>query len=140
MEGHIPKETVYSYVSCCYPYEYISGTSGPDNAGYDVCYFPYSASTGVTTTYVSCEISGFTSCCEILLGYDINDQLVACNDTPSTYYISTECEVYSCDLSGALAIYTDQYCTTLADDGVYSDGTNYGTQSAGVFSFVGTCL
>jgi hypothetical protein len=73
------------------------------------------------------------------LGYDINDQLNACNATQATYYISAECLAMSCDLSGALAIYTDEYCTVLADDGVYSDGTDYGTQTSGVFSFVGSC-
>jgi len=139
--GHIPKETVYSYTSCCYPYGQISGTSGPDTDGYDVCYFPFSASTGVTLSspVVVCETSGLTSCCEILLGYDINDQLNACSATQATYYISNPCLTNSCRLPQASAIYTDDSCTTLADDGVYSDGTDYGTQSGGVFTYVGLC-
>jgi len=138
-QGHIPKQTVYSYYSCCYPYGQISGTSGSDTAGYDICYFPYSASTGVTRIYVDCETSGLTSCCEILLGYDINEQLNACSATQATYYISNPCLTNSCRLNEAHAIYTDDSCTTLADDGVYSDGTDYGTQSGGVFTYGGLC-
>ena len=142
IEGTIPKDAVYSYYPCCYPYQQISGTN-TSGGPITVCYFPFSATTNVTAVSpeVVCDTSEITSCCEIQLGYSLRIPDPPCNVGPlTTYYISSSCLATSCDLSGALAIYTDQYCTTLADDGVYSDGTNYGTQSAGVFSFVGTCL
>ena len=140
IEGTIPKDAVYSYYPCCYPYQQISGTN-TSGGPITVCYFPFSATTNVTAVSpeVVCDTSEITSCCEILLGYDINDQLNACNATPTTYYISVPCLATSCDLSVAFAVYTDDSCTTLADDGVYSDGLAYGTQSGGVFSFVGSC-
>jgi hypothetical protein len=140
IEGTIPKDVSYSYYPCCYPYQQISGTN-TSGVEITVCYFPFSATTNVTPVSPEevCDTSELTSCCEIQLGYDANDQLVACNAFPTTYYISVPCLVTSCDLSLAFAIYTDDSCTTLADDGVYSDGLAYGTQSGGVFSFVGSC-
>ena len=64
---------------------------------------------------------------------------MACMATQSTYYISVPCKTNGCILDFALGIYTDISCTTLAPDGYYSDWTNYGTVSSGIFSFSGSC-
>ena len=142
VEGHIPKLTVYSYYECCYPYEQISGTTGDDPDGYTVCYNPLSGTTSVTqvSPTVVCDTSLLTSCCEIELGYNAIEPTDACNATLETYYISNPCLINSCRFDGtSLAIYTAAGCKTLADDGYYSDGFNYGTQSGGVFTFNGPC-
>ena len=74
------------------------------------------------------------------MGYSLLIPSPPCNVGPlTTYYISSSCLATSCDLSGAFAIYTDEYCTILADDGTYSDGINYGSQNSGVFTFNGPC-
>ena len=139
--GHIPKETNYEYKDCCYPYGQITGTTGSESTGYTVCYDATGYKVNVTpvSPTVVCDEVLITTCCEIQLSYDINDPLVACGASPSTYYISIPCKSNGCILDYALGIYTDEYCTTLADDGVYSDGTNYGQQTGGVFSFLGSC-
>ena len=141
MGGHIPKDTVYSYVSCCYPFGYITGTSGPDTDGYDVCYFPYSASTGVTSTYVECEISALTKCCQITMSYTELEPFPPCDmgGTGVQYYISAPCLETLCDLTVALAIYSDDSCTTVAPDGYYTDGIGYATISGGNYTYGGPC-
>ena len=39
------------------------------------------------------------------------------------YYLKMPCDTDPCDLANALAIYTEESCTTLAPAGYYSDGT-----------------
>jgi hypothetical protein len=142
VEGHIPKDTEYSYYSCCYPFGQETGTSGNESTGYTVCYYPYPGSTGVTLSspQVICDTSEIIICCEIQLGYSQIIPDPPCDVGPlETFYISSACDNYDCDLYGALAIYTDEYCTVLAEDGQYSDGTSYGSVVGGVFTFGGPC-
>jgi hypothetical protein len=62
-----------------------------------------------------------------------------CLEIQTPYNISVPCTTNSCRLEIAFAIYTDQSCTTLAPDGYYSDGINYGSQAGGAFTFNGPC-
>ena len=137
--GTIDTNTYYVYKDCCYPYAQITGNTGDDKLS--VCFNPTGQTLNVVASSptVVCDTSELTSCCEILLGYDINDQLSACGASQTTYHISNPCITNSCRLANAFAIYTNNSCTTLADDGVYSDGTDYGTQSGGVFTYGGLC-
>ena len=142
IEGHIPKETEFLYRECCYPFLQITGTSGSETTGYTVCFNPTYNRINVTAVspQVICDTSVLTRCCEIQLGYSEFDPSNACTDTLDTYYISVPCLATSCDLSGALAVYTDDSCTLLAPEGYYSDGTDYGTQGALSFTFNGPCF
>jgi len=139
IEGKISANQAYSYYDCCYPYGLISGTSGA--GGLTVCFNTDYSFTNVTATspQVICDTSILTRCCVIQLGYDSLDYLNACGAEPSTYYLSVPCLTSKCDLTVALGIYTNASCTSLAIDGYYSDGTNYGSVSGGVFTFGGTC-
>jgi hypothetical protein len=141
IEGIIPKDTDYEYKDCCYPYLQISGNSGPGDEGLTVCFDPIGFTYNVTTVSpeVICETSVLTSCCEIELGYNNIDATDACNATLETYYMSNPCLANHCSFEEALAIYTAEGCKTPADDGYYSDGTSYGSQSGGVFTFYGPC-
>ena len=139
IQGTIPKDVNYEYKDCCYPYGQITGTSG--GAGLTVCFNTTGYRLNVTAVEPTevCDTSLLTSCCEIELGYNAVEPTDACNATLETYYISDPCLVTTCRLDAAFAVYTDDSCTTLADDGYYSDGSNYGTQSGGVFTFNGSC-
>ena len=139
IEGTIPKATNYEYKDCCYPYGQIIGTTG--DVGITVCFDPHGTKVNVTTVSptVNCDTSLLTSCCEILLGYDLTDSMTACGAEQTPYHISSPCLALLCRLDAAFAIYTDNSCTTLAPDGYYSDGSNVGIQSGGVFTFNGSC-
>ena len=138
IEGNIDTFTNYSYKDCCYPYAQITGNTGGDKL--NICFDTTGYRSGVqaVSPTVVCQYSALTSCCEIQLGYE-EIFVDPCAAVQSTYYISTSCLATSCDLSGAFAIYTDEYCTAIADDGYYSDGISYGTQSSGVFTFDNPC-
>jgi hypothetical protein len=138
IEGTIPKDTNYEYKDCCYPYGKITGTTGGD--GLTVCYDPSGTRINVTpvSPQVICDTSVLTTCCEIQLGYSDEDAEQPCYNTKETYYISIPCESNGCILEYALGIYTDVSCTTLAPDGWYSDWTNIGTVSGGVFTLAST--
>ena len=141
IEGTIPKETVYSYYSCCYPYGEITGTTG--SLGETVCYFPFSATTNVTAVSpeVQCESSALTKCCQISLSYTELQPLNPCDmgGTEVQYYISAPCLETLCDLTVALAIYSDDSCTTVAPDGYYTDGIGYASISGGSYTYGGPC-
>jgi hypothetical protein len=139
IEGTIQKDTNYEYKDCCYPYGQITGTAGGD--GLTVCFDPSGTRVNVTAVSptVACDTGLLTRCCEIDLGYSDVDPSYACYNTKETYYISIPCKSPDCLLDFALGIYTDVSCTTLAPDGYYSDWTNYGTVSGGVFTFNGSC-
>ena len=139
VEGNIDTYTYYEYKDCCWPYGQITGNTGVNKI--TVCYNPTAWSLNVNQRFptVVCETSGLTACCEIELGYSELDPAYACTATLETYYISTACKVNGCVLDYALGIYTDDSCETLAPDGYYSDGTNYGTVSGGSFTFNGLC-
>ena len=142
LEGHIPKDTNYEYKDCCYPYGQITGNSGPATEGLTVCYDTtgYRLNVTAVSPTVVCDTSILTACCEIDLGYNDRDPSIACTASLDTYYISVDCKVNGCILDYALGIYTDASCETLAPDGYYSDWTNSGTVSGGVFTFNGaTC-
>jgi hypothetical protein len=140
--GHIPKDTDYEYKDCCYPYLQISGNSGPATEGLDVCFDTtgYRLNVTAVSPTVVCNTNILTTCCEIELAYSDIDAESACYATKETYYISIACKVNACIFDYALGIYTDDSCETLAPDGYYSDWTNGGTVSGGVFTFNGaTC-
>jgi len=141
IEGTIPKETNYSYYSCCYPYGQITGTTG--SVGETVCYFPFSASTNVTAVSpeVQCEISALTRCCHIYLSYAQIEPFNPCDmgGIVGQYYISAPCLETLCDLTVALAIYEDDSCTTVAPDGHYTDGIGYASISGGNYTYGGPC-
>ena len=140
VEGNIDTYTYYEYKDCCWPYGQITGNTGVNKI--TVCYNPTAWSLNVNQRFptVVCETSGLTACCEIELGYSALDPAYACMATLETYYISTACKVNGCILDYALGIYTDDSCETLAPDGYYSDWTNGGTVTGGVFTFNGaTC-
>ena len=139
IEGTIPKETNYEYKDCCYPYGQISGTTG--GVGITVCYDRTGTRLNVTAVspIANCDKSLLTGCCELLLGYDLNDSMTACGAEQTPYNISTSCLAISCRLEDAFAIYTNNSCTTLAPDGYYSDGSGVGIQSGGAFTFNGSC-
>ena len=141
VEGHIPKDTNYEYRDCCYPYLQISGNSGPATEGLTVCFNPNGTRVNVTTVSptVVCDTGVLTTCCEVFLGYSDVDSSTACAAEATLFYISTPCKATSCDLNGAFAIYTDNYCTTLAPDGYYSDGTDFYVMSGGVISGPYSC-
>ena len=143
IEGHIPKDTDYEYKDCCYPYLQISGNSGPATEGLTVCFNTTgyrSESVTPVSPIEACDTDVLTICCEIELAYSDVDAESACYATKETYYISIPCIRNACILDYALGIYTDASCETLAPDGYYSDWTNGGTVSGGVFTFNGaTC-
>jgi hypothetical protein len=139
IEGTIPKDTEFSYRDCCYPYSQITGTTG--GIPITVCFNPYAEQLNVTPVSgpVVCDTKFITTCCRIDLGYDVSDSINACGAAQSRYYISIPCKATSCSLRNAFAIYTDASCTTLAPDGYYSDGIDYGLQSGGVLGLISPC-
>ncbi len=125
MNGNIPKFTYFEYYDCCYPFHnLITGTTGSNGAGYDVCFNSYLPSTGVSNANTSCDASSYYKCCEIRLGYDSSDCLVACANVDTDYYISVPCLSTTCQLADAIGIFTDELCLTFAPSGLYSDGFN----------------
>ena len=139
IEGNIDTFTNYSYKDCCYPYAQITGNTGGDKL--NICFDTtgYRLNVTAVSPQVICDKSVLTSCCEIQLGYSEFNPSNACGLYQESYYISIPCLATSCDLSSAFAIYTDNSCTSLAPEGYYSDGTDYGTQGAVSFTFNGPC-
>jgi hypothetical protein len=141
IKGTIPKDTEYSYGSCCYPYGQITGTTGA--VAETVCYEPFAPNTNVTAVSPEeqCEISALTRCCEIHMSYTELFPFDPCDmgGTAVDYYISAPCGETLCDLTVALAIYEDDSCTTVAPDGYYTDGIGYASINGGSYTYGGPC-